>query len=219
MLRLILPFLVAILFVSVLSGQKNEIPESEFLVKETFANEAITKSNRRSVRTLEYFEDRSKPGHLSERYTEEVLLPNKWRRIEEKDYAGKKSREERIWDGDALYGRLDDGEWKRYLGGGGTGARIESGRVTKTYRYLGASEMDGKKVETYQVQSVRVANKYTAADFFVVKYVRDSRFWFDTEGRLLKKVEETMIEGHPEMSRETTTVEYDPKITIEAPIK
>jgi hypothetical protein len=219
MLRLILLFLVAISFVSVLSGQKNEIPEGEFLSKEAFANETITKSNRRLIRTLEYFEDRSKPGHLSERYTEEVLFPNRWRRIEEKDYAGKKTREERIWDGTALYVRSDDGEWRRYSGGANSGARIESGRITKTYRYLGLSDVDGKQAATYQVQSVRVANKFSANDMVVLKYVRDSRYWFDSGGRLLKKVEETMIEGQPAMSRETTFVEYDPKISIEAPIK
>lgn len=219
MLRVSFVLLATICFVQFLSAQKNEISESEFLRKESQAQEMISKSNRRLTKTLEYFEDRSRPGHVSERYTEEVLLPNKWRKIEEKDYAGKKTRDERIWDGVALFVKLDDGEWKRYLGGASGGTRIESGKVTRIYRYLGKSDLSGKQVDTYQVQSVRVANKFTAADFIIVKYVRDSRYWFDTEGRLLKKVEETMIEGRPQMSRETTTVEYDLTITIEAPIK
>lgn len=217
--RVVFIVLLAICSVQLTAGQKNEIPESEFLAKEIFANDAINKSNRRLIRTLEYFQDRSKPGRVAERYTEEALPPNKWRKIGEKDYAGKKTREERLWDGSALYVRLNDGEWKRYLGGAGGGTRIESGKVTKTYRYLGKSELDGKLVDTYQVQSVRVANKFTAADFYVVKYVRDTRYWFDASGRILRKIEETMIEGQPAMSRESTIVEYDPKITIEAPIQ
>ena len=40
-----------------------------------------------------------------------------------------------------------------------------------------------------------------------------------SDGKLLKSVEETMVEGREEMLRETTTYEYDTKIKIEAPIK
>lgn len=53
----------------------------------------------------------------------------------------------------------------------------------------------------------------------VVRYLRKTLYWYSVEGKLLKKVEENMIEGREEQNRETTTIEYDPKITIEAPIK
>lgn len=175
-----------------MSGQKNEISESEFLAKESSASDSITRSNRRLTRTLEYFEDKAGPGRLSESYIEEILPPNKWHKIEEKEYAGKKTREERLWDGSALYERLNDGAWKRYSGGGSAETSVESGKTKKIYRYLGRSELNGKQVEEYQVQSIRVANKFTATGPYVDKYVRDSRYWFDTDGRLLKKVEETM---------------------------
>ena len=212
--------IVAILtFVDFGNAQKNEIPESEFLAKQAFAAKSLESRNYRLSRVLEYFEHRDKTPRVAERHLKEVHLPNKWRTLDLSDYNEVKNRVERIWDGKYLYVKNGNGEWGRFDGGNTTGGRIESGRITNTYRKLGKTELNGVPAEQYSVQNLRVANKFSATDMVVVTYVRNTNYWFSIDGVLLKKIEETMIEGRQEMSRESTEIEYDPKITIEAPIK
>ena len=50
-------------------------------------------------------------------------------------------------------------------------------------------------------------------------FFRRTQYWFGGDGKLLKKIVEEGIEGGNEFRRETTTVNYDAKIKIEAPIK
>lgn len=198
---------------------KNDIHMSVFLDVQDKANELLEKSSYRLTRTLEFFEDRDKPGKTSEKFLREVSRPDKWRTVEEKELNGKIEKEERLWDGKALFVKENDGEWRRFSGGDSGSGRSESGQVTRRYRYIGKADLNGLQTDLYEIEMLRVANKFSQNDMVVVRYKRKTRFWYSGEGKLLKKVEENMIEGYPEMSRETTVIEYDPVLKIEAPIK
>lgn len=208
---------VLLLSVSALNGQ-TEITEKQFNEIDAKGQELLKASSHRFTRKLEYFEDRSKPSRTSETYLREFLLPNKWRTVEEKFY-DKPDRTERIWDGKFLYEKVNDGEWKRYNGGNSGGGGFESGKITRSYTYLGKTDLDGKRVDTYEFKMDRIARKMTMNDTFTVHYIRRIHYWFGTDGKLLKKIKEDEIEGRNELSRETTTIDYDAKIKIEAPIK
>ncbi len=211
--------LILISSVGIAKAQKNDISEAEYLQVEAKAAELLNASNYRLIRDLEYFEDRSKPSRLAESDAREVLQPNKRRTVEIRDYNGKVSKEERIWDGKALYARTDDGEWKQFSGGSGMGGRIESGQTTKKFRFLRKVDLDGVQANLYELESLRIANKFSANDMIVVRFNKKVRSWYSEDGKLLQKIIEDSIEGREELSRDTTKIQYDPNIKIEAPIK
>ncbi len=213
-------FAIIVLFLAALNlAAQTEITEKQFNEVNAKGAELLSSSSYRSTRKLEYFEDRSKPGRASETSLKEVLIPDQWRTVEEKFY-DKPTREERIWDGKFLYVKVNDGEWKRYNGGGSGGVDIETGqRITKSYKYLGKAALDNKQADLYENTIDRIARKMTVSDTFTVHYIRRTRYWFAIDGKLLKKLVENEIEGRNELSREITTVDYDANIKIEAPIK
>lgn len=215
---LLLVFTIVMLCGSAVA-QKNDISEAEYRKAEAKAEDLIKTSNYRMERKGEFFPVRGEPGRLSESDIKEVILPNKWRTVEIRNYDGKTTRSERLWDGNALYIRENDGKWEKFSGGGSGGGRIESGRVTTRYRYLGKVDLQGRPTDLYELESLRIANKASMNDVVVVRYVRKIRSWYAEDGRLIQKIEESTIEGREELSRETTTFEYDPNINIEAPIK
>lgn len=219
MKKLAFTLLMAICLGQQVAGQKNEVSEADFFAKENLANDLLKRLDHRSTKTLEYFEDRDKPGRVVERHVREVSLPKKWRTIDETNYEGKSTREERLWDGATLYVKRDAGDWERFDGGSSVSGRHESGKITKTYWYLGKNEVNREQADSYQVQKVRIANKYSVKGFLAVRYVTDSFFWFAADGRLLKKAEETVVDGHNAMNRETTTLDYSTRPLIEAPIE
>jgi len=219
MSRFVISLLCTVLLGGIVFAQKNDISEADYRQAEAKANELIKASNYRSERKAEFFEVRGQAGHLSEWDIREVVQPNKWRTVEVRNYDGKSTKSERLWDGKALFTRDDDGEWKQFSGGGGGGGRIESGQVTTKYRYLGKAEVNGKTSDLYELESLRIANKFSRNDMIVVRYNKRIRSWYGADGRLLQKIEENTIEGREELSSETTTFEYDSDIKIEAPIK
>lgn len=219
------PVLIITIFLAAASvaGQvttiKNDIPESQYLTAVAKAQELRNNSNYRSVLTKEYLEDRSKDAKLQAKTLHEVIQPDSWRMVDETFY-GKPSREERIWVDEALYVKINDGQWQKYKGGGVGGSRIESGQIKNQYRFLAAIEFEGGKADFYEHISIRTANKASQNDLVTVRYVRTTRSWYSLDGKILKKIEENTIDGHEDMLRETTTYEYNPKdLKIEAPIK
>ena len=211
-------FLAAVSAAGQVLTVKNDIPESQYLAAEAKGEELLKTANYRSVWTKGYVETGTKLAKLQEATFREVVHPDKWRTVEEA-FGDKPSRVERIWVDKALYEKRNDEPWQKFSGGGGVGGRIESGQVKNQYRFLPAIDFEGKKADFYEHLSIRTANKFSQTDFVVVRYVRTTRVWYSAEGKILKKTEETAIEGREEMVRETTTYEYDPKdLKIEAPV-
>lgn len=219
-----LPALILTIFMAaaVAAGQvltaKDDISAEKYFAAEKKAEELLKTANYRSVWTKEYFADRSKAAELEEKKLYEVLHPDKWRSVDE-IFVPQRRREEIISDGKAYYFRTNDRPWSKGGLGNGSASRSESGQVKNQYRYLPEVDLGGKKAELYELISIRTANKYySQTEFRTVRYIRTTRIWY-SDGKILKKSEETTVEGREEMLIEVTTYEYDPKdLTIEAPI-
>ncbi|MGB2752433.1 MAG: hypothetical protein WBC19_10290 [Pyrinomonadaceae bacterium] len=196
-------FLVAVTAAGQVTTLKNDIPESQYLAAEAKAAGILKTANYRSVWTKEYFEDRAKAATLQERTLIELIPPDKRRIVDEKFY-DKPSRVERIWVDKALFEKRNDEPWQKYSGGTGINQRIESGQVKNQFRYLPAIDLEGETTNFYELVSTRTANKFSQNGYAIVKYIRTTRTWYSLDGKLLKEIEETMIEGQEEMLRETT---------------
>ena len=134
--KLILILAVLVFSALSLTAQTRDISEKEFIEIDAKGEALLKASSHRLTRKLEYFEDRLKPGRVSENYLEEFLVPNKRHTVEEKFY-NKPDRTERIWDGKFLYVKVNDGEWERYDSGASVNGDFESGKLSKSYKYLG----------------------------------------------------------------------------------
>lgn len=198
----------------------NVIEESKF--KELLAQTAENLKGKtyRLTETIEYFPDRDANVESLTTKILEIIPPNKKRQVEEIKSPTKNSREERIWDGKNLYEKQNEGEWKKYSGGGNSGGgNFTSGRTTTTYRFIGKETLKNKIADVYEIESRRVANKMTRTSQYQVEYITKTKYWISEDGLLLKTIKESEIVGSKEFSRETAIYEYDSNIKIEAPIK
>lgn len=201
-------------------AQEKILTESEFNAILERTESKLKTQNYRLTKTEELF---LKPNEKAENVRieiKEVVLPNKWREVIEERSKDKTSKTERLWDGSKLYKRENDGEWKKFDGGGGMGMSIRSGKFTKVFKFVEKIVLDGKNVNLYEVQITRVANKFTQTSSYQVTYVEKSKYWIGEDDLLLKKKVENTIQGLEAVAVENWVYEYDPKnLKIEAPIK
>ena len=165
---------------------------------------------------MEKFEDRSEPGSLEKTYVDEYISPNKWRQVLV-NFDGESSREERVAYGKFTYLRLNDGKWDRNETKSSSGSKSNPFRVVaRSYKHLGKTDLDGKKVVLYESRIVSAGKDIILAG---LRFIQTTQYWFADDGKLLKRIVEEWIEDSHEFHRETTTIDYDAKFMIEAPIK
>ena len=197
---------------------KNDIPESQYLAAEAKAKELLKTANYRSVWTTEYFEDHSKTGNLKERKVIEIIPPDRKRTVEEK-FSGSRSRIELIRVDFAHYIRGDDTPWIKFPGLHGFDIGLEVVGKKNQYSSLPSIDFEGGIADFYERRSSGKFQDPAQMDGVYVRAIRTTRLWYSLDGKILKKLEEIMAEGRKQMSRETTTYEYDPKdLKIEAPV-
>ena len=210
-------FLAAVSAAGQVVSLKNDIPESQYLAAEAKAAELLKTANYRSVWTRVHTATNSENFYLSERKLTEVIFPEKVRFLRE-TFDDNPLRYEQINVGKASFSKLNDEPWNNGSSGGLILSRSESGQVTNQYRYLPAIDFEGTKADFYEYISVRAEHKFRHPISTVTKYVRTTRVWYSADGKILRKVEETSIEGREKIIRGTTTYEYNPKdLKIEAP--
>jgi hypothetical protein len=196
------------------------IEENKFTVILAKATENLKGRTYRLTKTEETFADRDAEPEATSKNILEVVPPNKGREVSELKSAEKNAKTERIWDGKNLYERKNDGEWRKYSGGGnGGGGDFVSGRITTTFKFVGQELLNGRKTNVYERESHRIANKFTRTSQIQVEYIEKTRYWINEDGSYLKSVKESEIANSKSLVRETAVYEYDNSITIEAPIK
>ena len=200
-------------------SNENIIEESKFKELLAKTTENLKGKTYRLIETIDYFPDRQANVESVTIKILEIVAPDKRREVEEIKSPTKNSRLERIWDGKNLYEKQDDGEWKKYSGGGSGGGNFTSGRTTTTYKFIGKETLNNRAVDLYESESRRVANKMTQTSQYRVEYVTKTRYWISEEGLLSKTIKESEVVGSKALSRETAIYEYDSNIKIEAPIK
>lgn len=209
--------------------EDNEIKEKDFNVMLINAKKSLDGKTYRLTETEKYFPDKDGEAESTELNIDEFVLPDKTRTVKDISSPTENSRIERIWDGKNLYARKNNESWEKFSGGGGSGSGdgFRSGRSTKTYRFLGMTEIDGQQAKLYSEESKRIANKFTQTSRYQVYYFENAKYWFDENGLLLKIYKESGVEkvvtteGTKEsnaITRKTSIYEYDPNIKIETPI-
>lgn len=216
-------FVVVMFAVLASSGQvtsaKDDIPESQYLTAVINGFETIEKSNYRMVRTEELVSITSKDAKLQERILLEVIRPGKSRTVREK-FNGYPKREENISINGSFYVKREDDPWIIYSRGMSFGLGLGTGFERVRHRSIPKVDFGAAKADFFEIISERYYDKNVNGHEVAVKIVRTTRVWYSTDGKLLKKIEETFAEGSNDMDRETTTYEYDPQdLKIEAPIK
>lgn len=201
------------------ANNNNVVKENEFREILSKATENLKGKIYRLTKTEENFSDRAANAERIFINILEIVPPDKRREIEEVKSATENTRTERLWDGKNLYERKNDGEWKKYSGGGGLDQRITSGRTTTTYKFIGKESLNGKPANVYEAETRRIANKFTQTSQYRVEYLTKTKYWISEEGYFLQTLEESEIVGSNSLRRETQIYEYDTNIKIEAPIK
>ncbi|MBK8467144.1 MAG: hypothetical protein IPL32_15085 [Chloracidobacterium sp.] len=179
-----------------LSEKQKSITKKEFEKAEKKAKEMLKTATYRMTQTFEYFEEPDKSGALIERSIEEVVHPNKWRRVDESNYP-RPSRHEYISDGKYFFKRKNDGDWIKSIGGSTElrESREPDDLTNVRYRFLGKANLHGTKADKYEVESLRVANPFSMTDMLTYSGSRCATYWFDELGRILRKVEVNGIDG------------------------
>ena len=217
-------FLSACVLAQERSNKKTE--NNENIIQESVFNEILTKATEnlkgktyRLTKTEEDFADRNSSSESITTNILEIVPPDKRREVEEVKSPTKNTRLERIWDGKNLYEKENNGEWKKYSGGGGISQDITSGRVTTTYKFIGKELLNEKNANVYETETHRIANKFTRTSQYQVEYIVKTKYWISEDGYFLKTLKESEVVGSKSLKRETEIYEYDPNIKIEAPIK
>ncbi len=198
---------------------EKDMEEKDFNEIQTIAAEKLQNKIYRLTKTKEDSSDRDANPQSFSVSILEIVPPNKRREIEEFKSATKNTRTERIWDGKHFYEKENDGDWKKYDGWGGGSGSGSSGKITTTYKFIEKTTLNNQKVNVYEVEMNRIANKFTQTSRFEVHYVEKTRYWISEDGYSLKTVKECEIIGSKSLTRETSIYEYDNNIKIESPIK
>src|SRR5258708_29942368 len=83
--------------VSASLAQSKEIQANELQNLEKNAENLLKTNSHRLTVSMEYFNDRDKPGLITRSYLNEVQLPDKWRTVEDELLGDKRTKTERIW--------------------------------------------------------------------------------------------------------------------------
>ena len=202
-----------------ISAQEKIISENEFKEIQAKAKEKLQNKIYRLTKTEEQFSDRNLEPEKVEINILEIVPPDKRREVNEIKSPNENSKREEIWDGKNQYVRENNGDWKKYSGGGnGSGGSFKSGKITTTYKFIGKSTLNSQLVNVYEVEMNRKAVKYNMTSRFEVNYIEKTKYWFSENGFLLKSVREEESADSKWLTRESWIYEYDPNIKIEAPI-
>jgi hypothetical protein len=195
------------------------IKEKEFKEIQAKATERLRDKIYRLTKTEERFSERGAKPQSVKINILETVPPNKRRELEEIKSPTENSKTERIWDGKNLYKRENDGEWEKYSGGGGGSGDFASGKITTTYKFIEKTTLNNQIVNVYEVETNRIANKFSPTSRYEVHYVEKTRYWINEDGYFLNITKESEIAGSKSLKREIEIYEYDPNIKIEAPVK
>ncbi len=218
----IIIFLSLALNAALIFGQEKPLTKSEFskILDKTERN--LAGKTYRVTMTRETFSDRdAKPEKVHTRIFEK-LPPDRWREYEETRSSVSLDivKLERIWDGKTLYERKNDGEWKKSGGSAKLVGGIISGRITKAYKFVEKTTLNGKTANVYEVEINRKTTKITETSREKVHYIEKTKYWIDQDGSILKKAIESEVVGSKSLIRDVWIYDYNPKdLKIEAPIK
>lgn len=197
-----------------ISAQK-KVSQDEVSRLYTNALAAMETRSYRQRSTVETFDDRDRPAVFKSVATTIRMHPNARHTIVQTEDASGVRLKENISIGNKSYSKEGDKEWREDPGeSGSSGDRFtalpQTGRPTVETVVEYKGKTDDMSADLYIV--TKKEKRGSVSLVFVKKY------WFDKDRLLVKEVSESYYTNAKSLLRTSTTYEYDPNITIEAPI-
>ncbi|HEX8735848.1 MAG TPA: hypothetical protein VF721_11020 [Pyrinomonadaceae bacterium] len=197
-------------------GQAKQISRKEYYQWYREAFKKRFEASRREVIKKQYYKDGKLSGTIET--VNEFLKPDRQRYLRVEKSGGQTTKLEIIQTGKAYYCRKNDEDWtpsnKWCEDGYGSGLSniVNSGyTVEKT-------KIDNQEAQIYQ-EYITYKNNYSPDKDKEALSYRQEKIWVDGDGFIVRhETESGLLEPRRIYSRETGTYEYNPKITIEAPV-
>jgi hypothetical protein len=198
-------------------AQDTEITRDKYY--KTF-RETLAKSAELSRRHVQKIKFNAKGKLREEEWTYEYQVPGRVRYIHIENVDGNVRRTEEISIGEIKYCKRDAGPWTvtgSHCIGGGSGSGI-AGEIESVFRRE-KSMLNGVATVRYR-ESVTYRNTFSNTPESDEPSFMESNFWVDKNGLIVRSETRRGSVRAPSSRSETIeTYEYDPKITVEAPIK
>jgi hypothetical protein len=173
------------------------------------AQEMRRNKSYRIKTTIEEYDETGKKLKSKSVSVSETAPPDRSYDSSTTESAGVTKKVERIEIGDKSYIKKDGGKWRKSV-------------PEQSSSVIGVGLSTGVKiVEETMIngQSVKVYMEETRASLGGEDFSSTDKYWFTSEGELLKTESERKNGKTGEISRVVTVYEFDPNIRIEAPIK
>jgi hypothetical protein len=161
--------------------------------------------------TTEVYDEKGATLKAKYIFIREDMPPESRYIIATSELSGVTKKREFIGIGDKSYSRKEGGKWEKYLPNGESIRYAIGDGPVKNVKILEETTFNNQPVKVYYVES---------SDSIYDKEPKlKTKYWFTSEGELLKTEEEINNFKANEIARRITLYEYDPNIKIEAPIK
>jgi hypothetical protein len=197
-------------------GQAKQISRKEYYQWHSEAYKKRFEASRREIIEKQYYKDGKLSGTIET--VNEFLKPDRRRylRVEKSGRQAKKL--EIIQIGKAYYCRKNDEDWTRSNTWceDGFGSGLEN--VVNSRYTLEKTKINNQKAQIYLEYTTYKNNYSPDKDKEGLSYWQEKN-WVDGDGLIVRhETESGLLEPGRIYSRETGTYEYNPKITIEAPV-
>jgi len=210
--RTIWIFILLSAVASLAFAQTKQISANEFFTANSNAQQLMRERSWRTVMKTDTLDGASVAKSISKIH--EKLLPDRERFLVTEKIGDKETRNEFIRIGYMEYRRENNEPWvSKDLRGSGNGSGSGSGGGVACMQYT--EELDAVEgVSARRLRQLSIEKTSQGLTF------DDMSVWLDQNGLFLKTERvKGLLEPRIEKTRSVMTYEYDPKITIEAPIK
>jgi len=210
--RTIWIFILLSAVASLAFAQTKQISANEFFTANSNAQQLMRERSWRTVMKTDTLDGASVAKSISKIH--EKLLPDRERFLVTEKIGDKETRNEFIRIGYMEYRRENNEPWvSKDLRGSGNGSGSGSGGGVACMQYT--EELDAVEgISARRLRQLSIEKTSQGLTF------DDMSVWLDQNGLFLKTERvKGLLEPRIEKTRSVMTYEYDPKITIEAPIK
>lgn len=200
-------FVICLCAIQGIFGQRSA-DSKELRELQTKAQELRRIKSYRITTTTEVFDETGTTLKYKYQSVSESIPPDRYRYEMTYISDGLTKKSEVITIGEKRYVRKDDEAWKldesepEYGVGVGNSSNV---------KLVEETTFNGQRVKIYQETTRSYSDAYERSS--IIKY------WFNTDGELLKTEDESKDEKTKNISRSVAIYQYDPNIKIEAPIK
>lgn len=209
-------YLLSLVFILTLSAaafaQVKQISSSDFYKADSESYRVTADVSSRVVTKTDVIENGAVISSVE--IISEDLLPDRYRYVRTEKKGGEETSYESITIGDMQYTRTNKGAWtaKKIEIGSGIGSGSGTGYSSCTQYTEESDFVSGQSARKLRRLEIKQGEKGLAFN--------DSISWYNQQGQILRKeITRGAFEPRSENYRQVAAYEYNPNITIEAPIQ